>query len=182
MENPVLTGIGSSDYVIDFPASAGPVTVTVKADLSILDGAQIVSGKSGAGNAGPIKVTAARMLIDEKTSPDFTGINSLVHTGTGSGAAMEVAVAGELKILNGGAISAATFAEGNAGPVKVTAASIYIDEQTSPFGTGIFSSAQFDSSGNAGDIEVSSKGPLSMIHGGSIGAFTQSVGAAGSIS
>jgi hypothetical protein len=57
---------------------------------------------------------------------------------------MEVAVAGELKILNGGAISAATFAEGNAGPVKVTAASIYIDEQTSPFGTGIFSSAQFE--------------------------------------
>jgi hypothetical protein len=38
MENPVLTGIGSSDYVIDFPRQRGPVTVTVKADLSILDG------------------------------------------------------------------------------------------------------------------------------------------------
>jgi large exoprotein involved in heme utilization and adhesion len=87
-------------------------------------------------------------------------------------------------LVNGGEISASTFASGNAGSVQINAGSIIINGQGAPIildGTGIFSQAGPGSSGNAGLVFVSATGNLSIMNGGEISASTVSLGNGGTV-
>src|SRR5438105_3881307 len=82
-----------------------------------------------------------------------------------------------MSVLNGGEINSSTFATGNAGAVTVSAGSIIIDSQgNTNLPTGIFSDAFSDaisgSSGNAGTINVTATGNLSVLNGGEINSTT----------
>lgn len=88
---------------------------------------------------------------------------------------------GNLSISDGGSIASGTSSSDNAGYVKVNAGSITIDRQGSHLWTGIGSQAQ-DGGGNAGGIEVTATGNLSIINGGGISSSTwRGSGNAGSI-
>ena len=163
--------------------NAGNVEVTAKDSLSVLNGGQIRSNTSTNGNAGSVTVNAGSITIDRGGSTSSTGIFSQANSGsTGSAGEVNVTTAGSLSVLNGGAISSSTFAEGNAGSVTVHAESITIDSQGyAAGGTGIFSQANFGSTGSAGKVNVTTAGDLSVLNGGQISSDTFSSGDAGSV-
>ena len=65
-------------------------------------------------------------------------------------------------MVNGGQIASGTFSSGNSGSVKVSAGSINIDNKGSPLYTGISCTANVGSTGNAGNIDVTTTGNLSL--------------------
>lgn len=168
---------------------------------------QIDSLTLGSGNAGSISITGKEVVIGSKgrvavTTEDTTGISTgsggnisvvsdslsldggtlLAYTkGSGNAGTVDVNAAGSISIVNGGVISSSTYSTGDAGSVKVNADSILIDGQGSSSVTGIYDQATSGSSGNAGSIEVTTTGLLSLLNGGVISSSTYSTGDAGSV-
>jgi large exoprotein involved in heme utilization and adhesion len=174
------TGIFTCGCLVGGTAETGAVAIDVTGRMSLLDGAQIGSKNYGSGSSGPLRARAGSMILDEGISPNVTGFNSAQH-GTQAGADIEVAVAGDLTILSGAQIAAFTFSPGHDGSVKVRAASLFIDEKSSPFATGIASEAVDGSSGDAGNLDIAVSGNVTILRGGSISSGTFAKGAAGSI-
>ncbi|MBN8438601.1 MAG: filamentous hemagglutinin N-terminal domain-containing protein [Candidatus Accumulibacter sp.] len=168
--------------------SAGNITIDSQASHSDTGIFSLAFG--GAGNAGPVNVRAATLTVDGQRSVGYsTGISSQVWDGNGHAGSVEVSTTGNLSLVNGGQISADTFAAGNAGKVTVRAGSIAIDGRdsirSSNFGygtTGITSNAYRGSSGNAGEVDVSSDGQLDIRKGGRISAEAIFSGDAGPVS
>jgi filamentous hemagglutinin family protein len=187
-DNP--TGIFSQAYQFS-EGKAGDVEVRVRDRLLIADGGQVNSDTRGAGDAGTVRVFADKVEIDGSGVDAFelfseapgTGIFSrtLDFASDGNAGTVEVSVAGELLVRNGGAISSSTFAGGNAGRVKVDAGNIIINGEGHT--TGIFSTAENSAEGDAGNVEIRTPGNMSILRGGEVGSSTYSfLGRAGSVS
>jgi filamentous hemagglutinin family protein len=167
--------------------SAGNITIDSQASHSDTGIFSLAFG--GAGNAGPVNVRAATLTVDGQRSVGYsTGISSQVWDGNGHAGSVEVSTTGNLSLVNGGQISADTFAAGNAGKVTVRAGSIAIDGRESirndfiGYGTtGITSSAYPGSSGHAGEVYISSAGHLDIRKGGLISAENISSGDTGPV-
>ncbi len=99
----------------------------------------------------------------------------------GSSGNVLVTVNNGLQILNGGTISAATFGNGEAGNVAITAQQLTLDRQDSNLVTGISSDAKPDSGGNAGMITLVVKEAFQILNGGIVSADTFGNGNAGNI-
>ena len=183
--NPSLfTGINSQADP-DSSGSAGSIEVTVDGQLELLDGALISTSTFAVGEAGSIVVQAGALRIDEGTSGRYTAIVSTAeHGSSGEAGDVTVTVNGLLELFDGAAISSSTFAVRNAGSVTVQAGELRIDGEGAPgqFATGIISTAEPDSSGDAGSIEVTVDGMLELLNSGAqISTSTHAVGSAGSI-
>ena len=103
---------------------AGAVLVKTAADLEITGGF-INSSTLGAGKGGNVTITSGGPAIHIK-GPGVVGIFSqtgdeVSHYNKGDAGAVTVESEGDMVIRSGGAISATTFAAGDAGNVKVTA-------------------------------------------------------------
>jgi filamentous hemagglutinin family protein len=122
-------------------------------ELTILNAGRIDSRSVGATDSGSIAISAGDITIDSDYGYDYTGIFNLAQ----------------------GA---------NAGPINVRAASIAIDGRGYggylEYLVGIFSQA-WGGSGNAGNVEVSTTGSISLVNGGQISADTFSDGNAGKV-
>jgi hypothetical protein len=170
----------------------GPVTVDVNRSLSVLGNAQIHSDTIGTGNAGAIHVSADSIVIDGQGLAFLpTGIFSNAAAGKGNAGDVEVKAKGNVTLLDWGRISSDTASAGNAGRVHVQAKAISIDgrgDDRTHIGTGIvivtgiFSNADFGSSGNAGAVQLQISDSLLVRVGGSITAFSQDAGDSGTIS
>ncbi|MBI4740376.1 MAG: hypothetical protein HY777_02200, partial [Betaproteobacteria bacterium] len=160
--------------------NAGNVGVVARGRLSIADGSVIASDTYASGNAGNVRVGAGVIGI-ERGQAKFTGISSDANeSSSGNAGNVDVATAGTLSLVNGGVISSDTYSSGNAGSVKVSAGSILIERGGGRY-TGIFSDANYDSSGHAGRVEVATTGGLSVVDGGRIASDTYAAGNAGSV-
>ena len=104
---------------------------------------------------------------------------SIVQQGLGSGGIVEVN-AKNIDIINGGEISANTWAQGDAGGVRVNTDNLFINGHGTNFLTGIFSDAYQGSTGSAGTIKVSAD-TINLTDDGMISSSTRSVGDAGQI-
>ena len=176
-----VTGI-SSQANRDSSGDAGSIDVYSAGNLSIMNGGIITSNTFAAGNAGVVKVRAGTITINRQGSTDTTGISSDANVdSSGNAGSVEVTATGNLSIVNGGRISSDTYSLGDAGSVRVNAGSIAVDKQGSTYLTGIFSQARSDSDGNAGTVEVTSAGNISVMNGGKISSDTSSWGNAGSV-
>ncbi len=160
---------------------AGDIAVTVRDDMTILNGAGIGSWTFTSGNAASIKVNAGSAILDEQDSPILTGIFSQAQGGTGNAGNIEVNVTGSLDIFSGAGISTDSNAGGKAGSVTVTAGTATFDGRNSPFTSGIFSQANSRSEGASGNIDVGISGDLFLRNGGLISSSTFA-GDAGDIS
>ena len=177
----VLTGIFSLASESSAGADAGAVAVEASGTLTVLGGATISSDSRSSGNAGSVDVRAGDIRIDGYGRPFVTGISSDAR---GSGNAGDVAVAanGQIEILNGGTIASDTYSNGDAGSVAVSARRISIDADRPSIFTGISSETLTPGmTGNAGDITVSARESLRVLHGGAVSSSTFSDGAAGSV-
>jgi filamentous hemagglutinin family protein len=174
--------------------NAGDVNVTTTGNLSILSAGQISSNTYGSGDAGSVKVSAANISIDGQGKGLNWGTGQITRTGIfsesgevegrpvgGNAGHIEVAATGNISILNDGVISTTTNStSGNAGNVKVNAASITIDGKIGSNFTGIFSDANWGT-GNAGSLEIATAGNLTILNGGIISSSTFSSGRAGNV-
>ncbi|HKA42327.1 MAG TPA: filamentous hemagglutinin N-terminal domain-containing protein [Burkholderiales bacterium] len=163
-----LAALGSTGH-------AGSVDVSAAGDLHLSNTGVIVSSTLASGDAGSVRVSSDSIVIEGSS-----GIFSQAGPGnTGRAGSVEVS-AGSVH-LKGSSISSDTFGQGNAGTVKVNADTISIDGVGSAFKTGIVSLANPGSTGNAGSVEVSATGTLSVTNHGNISSSTLSSGNAGSV-
>ena len=163
--------------------SAGNIVVNVGGALSLLNQGQIASDTQSSGHAGAVTVNAGSLLLDGRGTRFFTGISSdTFGQATGSAGNVQVNVQGHAAILNGGDISSSTFTSGEAGTVRVSAASLEIDRQGSPRFTGISSRSDSGAFANAGTVDVDVAGSLSIVNAGAITSDTSAKGNAGTVS
>jgi hypothetical protein len=161
------TGIASSANE-GFSGDAGTVSLTVEGLLEVLNGTQISSSTWGPGKAGGVTVTAGSARLDGLGTPDrFTGMESAANTGSsGDAGTVSLTVDGLLEVLNGAQISSSTWGPGKAGGVTVTAGSARLDGLGTPDRfTGIASSANEGSSGDAGTVSLTVDGLLEVLNG-----------------
>lgn len=175
----------SSVFGVSAPSAsgnAGSIDVRVSGALTILGRAAIDSSVYTDGNGGNILVQAGSLLIDGRSIAG-AGIRGRTWAPAGrSSGNVDVAVAGNITILNGGLIDSSTQGGADAGAVRVRADSLWIDGQADQDRlTGIFSSASLGSTGHGGSIEVDVAGQATLLSRGEIDSTTYSSGNAGSV-
>jgi filamentous hemagglutinin family protein len=179
----VASGIFSNTTAVG-GGRAGNISIGARA-LTILTNGEISSSTGGSGDAGNVSVRVpGRLVIDGISAVGLTGIVSDVAQLTTTGEAGHVSViAGELSILADGEISSGTFGSGDGGSISVRVSNaLNIDGKNAAPGrvTGIATSADSDSTGNAGNLTVVA-GSISLTNGGEISASTFSTGMGGTV-
>ena len=158
---------------------AGGVEITTDS-LQILNGAYLSASTFEIGDAGSVKINATDVIFDGQGSNQFTGAVSQVESGAeGNAGGVEITTA-SLQILNGGDVSASTFGIGDAGSVKINATDVIFDGQGNDGFTGATSSVEPEAEGNAGGVEITT-GSLQILNGAELGASTLGIGDAGSV-
>ncbi|MEH1903636.1 MAG: filamentous hemagglutinin N-terminal domain-containing protein [Nostoc sp.] len=171
--NVTPSGIGTSDDINIITGS-----------LFLTNGAELVASTFGQGDAGSVNITARNTIT-------FDGIGS---NGFPSGAFSNVApggigtsediniITGSLFLTNGALLIAATFGQGDAGSVNITARDTVsfdgIDRDGSA--SGVFSSVTSVGMGNSGDVNITTN-LLSLTNSAQLGASNSSNGTAGNI-
>ncbi len=129
----------------------------------VSDGGQIIATTSGTGRGGILSVNADAIEIDG-TNGDFA--SGLYFDSRGAGDAGQLSInAGQLRVRNGGQISASTSNQGRGGILSVNADAIEIDGTNGNFASGLY----FDSRG-AGDARgiIINTGRLAAENGGTV--------------
>ncbi|MBD1997867.1 filamentous hemagglutinin N-terminal domain-containing protein [Leptolyngbya sp. FACHB-541] len=167
--------------------NAGGINITTGA-LTLTNGAQMVAGTSGQGNASNITINARDRVSLDGESSDGT-IASTIFTrvepgAVGQGGAVNITT-GSLFLTNGGAINTANVGgTGNSGRVTIEARNAIQIRGTAPVQTtnrsGIFTSATEGSTGNGGDVIITT-GSLSVSDRGRIITNAEGQGRAGNI-
>jgi filamentous hemagglutinin family protein len=156
--------------------------ISVGGLVSIVHGAGIVTYGFSSGRAGSITLGAGDLYVSEQASPYITGVVSQARVGSsGDAGDVELAVRGNITVVDGGEITASTWGAGNGGSIRITAGSLTIDRAGSEFFTGVSAQSVSDSGGKAGSIHVAVSGEVSLANGGEIDSGTFGPGAAGSI-
>ncbi|MEM9218100.1 MAG: S-layer family protein [Cyanobacteria bacterium P01_F01_bin.150] len=164
-EPSLLGGIAS---VTAQTGNAGSIQIKSQ-NLSILDGAVLLSSTVGPGRGGNVNVQVAEDLIIEGFEPVGGTPSSLNSTTAGAGDSGTVLInTARLAALNGGSISVSTGSDGNAGSLMVNASeSIHISGSIPDKATSNISSSAIISeevrqalgitgqpSGNAGNVQL----------------------------
>jgi filamentous hemagglutinin family protein len=172
----------------DGSGNGGDISVAVTGTAFILGTAQVQTEAFATGNGGNISVTANSLGMEGLNGQD-TGIFSAAQsTAAGNGGNIDVVIQGFLDIAPGGAISANTFGNGNAGSITVQAGSAVITgSEAIGADTGIVSNTfanlepSADTTGNASTIEVDVAGLLSITGHAQISSATATSGNTGDV-
>ncbi|MCC0177781.1 filamentous hemagglutinin N-terminal domain-containing protein [Waterburya agarophytonicola K14] len=146
--------------------------------LNMTNEAQIGALTWGEGNAGDININAQEISATEFAR--ILGNAEAFSFGNAGNVNIQV---NDLSLVDGGQISATTFGDGNAGIVSLDADTIELVGSTDPtqdFITGIFSTSDLDTLGNAGAIDITAN-ELSISNGAQIQSSTSGFGNGGSI-
>ncbi|MFH0726597.1 MAG: filamentous hemagglutinin N-terminal domain-containing protein [Pseudomonadota bacterium] len=178
----MVTGVASSAEA-NSKGNAGKVTIKVADLLEVLNGGQFLSNTFAAGDAGKVEIEAGSLRVDGQGADKVTGIVSQANNFGFSGNAGTVAikVAGLLELLNGGTILSNTFGSGDAGKVEIEAGSLRVDRQGSDMVTGVASSAEANSTGNAGTVTITVADLLEVLNSGAVSCSTWASGDAGGV-
>lgn len=177
----LYTGI-TSDATYLSSGRPGAVFVTTSDSLEILNGGQISSNTHGSGDAQGIDIQAGHLCIDGQGADHITGIRSeSIRYASGNAGILSIRVADQLEVVNGGDISSSTFGLGDAGQVKIDAGNLRVDGKSYNGFTGIGSTSEASSSGNAGAVSITVQDRVEVVNGGEISSSTFSSGDAGSV-
>lgn len=161
--------------------AAGWVEVKVDGQARLTDGGQMTSSTAGPGSAGYVSLEAGSVLIDGGVS----GLFSTARTGSSGNAGwIDVTAKDAVRVVNGGRISTSTNSTGNAGYIHLKAGTLAIDHSGTidpNDSTGIFSTSDSTSKGNAGDIDIAVVGAAQLIGGATISSSSYGQGHAGNI-
>jgi filamentous hemagglutinin family protein len=161
---------------------AGTIRVAAR-ELIVAGGGGLGSSTFGAGDAGAITVSAGELTLDGVGgNAGLTAIATYAAYGSsGNAGSIAIDVSGKLSLVRGGEIISDTNASGRAGTIAVRADNIAIDSAGGDLLSGIFSTANPGSSGDAGNIAVSTPGRLALSNRGVISTGTLGGGRAGSV-
>ncbi|MEH1847027.1 MAG: filamentous hemagglutinin N-terminal domain-containing protein [Nostoc sp.] len=151
------------------------------ATLSLIDGAQLqtlargasATAPAGRGDAGNVNVNVTGAVDIAGGKNGFSGIASLVQTGTvGNGGNITID-SGSFSLRDGAALTAETIGQGNAGTIKVNTDDFFtISGSNSNVNSGLFVNSQ-SPTGTAGDIIVTSP-RVTLDNGGTLNAQSAS--------
>jgi filamentous hemagglutinin family protein len=159
--------------------SGGDLTVDTEL-LEITEGAQINSITLGEGNAGNIIVRANEVeLVGSSQFRPSALLASVEPEATGTGGNL-ILNSDRLSLSDGAQISVATFGEGNAGALLITAQDIEIAGSSQFRPSGLFVPVELDATGNGGNLTIDT-GSLLVTGGGQIAASTAGAGDGGEI-
>ena len=151
------------------------------------DSGQISAATFGQGNGGNISIDASESVTIDGTTADgnfSSGIGNTVQP-EAEGDTGEVNITtSELRLTDGGQISAATFGQGDGGNISIDASeSVTIDGTTADGNgvTGIGNTVQPGAQGDTGEVNITTS-ELSLTNGGQIDAGTFGQGDGGNIS
>lgn len=159
-------------------AGKGPqIEVEAVGRLSIVNGALINSSTLGSGDAGEVFITAGSLLIDRQEAEYLTGVVSQTWVdNTGNAAGLTLDIAGDLELLGGSRVRSVSYAQGDAGNVKVRAGNLLIDGVWGTSGGGLFSESAAGSAGDGGQVNVDVAGRTLILDGGRISGSSYSSG------
>ena len=148
--------------------------------LEILNGGLVSTNTFAEGSAGQLTVNASDSIIISGTNvlgdPSALAAQS---SGSGEGGALTLNTR-RLKVINGGLISTNTFAEGNAGDLKINASDLVTVRSTDAFGQASSLAAQSGGGGKGGALTVNTR-KLQVLDGGLISTNAFAEGKAGDL-
>ncbi|MBK9237561.1 MAG: filamentous hemagglutinin N-terminal domain-containing protein [Rhodoferax sp.] len=134
------------------------------------------------GKAGSINLWAPDITVDGTGGKRLTQISSqALSDGLGNAGAIHITAPGELRVLHGSRIITGTSGKGSGGSIDVTAGALLLDGSNTTRSTGLFSTNEYFSSGNAGSIRIDTPGELRLLNDAKIAANTYGLGRAGDI-
>jgi large exoprotein involved in heme utilization and adhesion len=158
------------------------IILDVPGRLELNGASRIITGASGAGDAGDVNISARDLFVDGRDSEHLVGIGSRSESSsTGAGGQVNIKVAETVILLNGGVIGTGTFGAGRAGNLTLSARNLFVDRQGSRHLTGIGSLVGPGATGDGGHANVAVTETLIVRNGGEIGSSTFGVGNAGVI-
>jgi large exoprotein involved in heme utilization and adhesion len=156
--------------------NGGSINITT-GSLFVTNGAQLIVGTAGQGDAGSLKISATDTVrFDGVSSNGFpsAAFNDVEAGAVGDGGDIEINT-GFLEVTNGAILFADTAGQGDAGSVRISAT------DTVRFDGGNASiSVDVGAVGDGGDIEINT-GSLEVINGAQLFASTFGQGNAGSV-
>ncbi len=169
-----LTGIHSS-VELGAEGNAGGVTITT-GSLELKNGATILTGTSGKGDAGSVKIDAADTVVFDRGDSEIpTGVISSVIPGAKGYAGDVTITTRSLFVKNGAQISASTLGNGDAGSIFITTETQLTLNENAQI------SAFTESTGDGGNIILLAPETLNIEGNGKITTRTSGEGKTGQI-
>ncbi|MEH2073229.1 MAG: filamentous hemagglutinin N-terminal domain-containing protein [Nostoc sp.] len=133
--------------------------LTVKTNtLLVRDGAQVFTGTFGAGKAGSLSIDASNVQIIGRSADGQFGSGLFARTQRNStrDAGDITLKTNTLLVRDGAVVSASTLGAGNGGKLSIDASDVQLIGRSADgqFGSGLFTRAGRNSTGNAGDITL----------------------------
>jgi hypothetical protein len=177
-----MGGEGADTWIYslnDGLGNSGPVTVTATGAVTMHPGASVWSQSIGFGDSGAIHVKGNTISL-EGNAIQRTSVSSTSRLGSiGDTGSIFLDAAGALTVL--GSVGIATIATdaGDAGNIRLSGASITLDGQgnAQSITTGAFTG----STGEAGNIDIVSRGALVLHDGAFVSTSTNGSGNAGAV-
>lgn len=149
-----------------FTGNGGDISITTN-QLSILNGAQLISSTFNDGNAGSIQINA-RDVVLESDDDLRTSLSSAVEFGSTGQGGLITLITDTLTIANGAQIVSGTLSDGRAGDVSIQSRSIEVDGRNNLARSGILASA-IVGNGAGGNLDLQTE-TLTVRDGGLISA------------
>ena len=161
--------------------NAGSVMVGAP-QITIAGGAEISSTTAGLGNGGSVDVTTPGALVLDGMGVRRTRIAASADLGALGRAGELTVAAGNLTIRGGAQIASSTAGPGRGGDVGVMVANGVSLSGTGPDGaSGITTSAEPGSSGDAGQVVLKAGGAIALSGGAEVASSTAGAGKGGTV-
>ena len=146
-------------------ATGNGASLTIKTGtLLVENGAFVSTGTFGAGNAGNLTVDAQQIkIIGRSNNSQFASSLNASAWENSTGNAGDLTIKTDTLLLRDGAqVVTGTFAQGNAGKLTVDAQNVELIGTTADgkYSSGLFASADSKSTGNAGDLRITTNSLL----------------------
>ena len=171
-KNMVIDGdqSGISSNAVGFGVHGGDVSVAATGDVSMTDYAAISTVGLEGGMAGNIQLSANDLSLDGGAH-----LASVALSGLGAAGNMTITALGKVSLSNGATLSANTFTPGDGGTILLRA------HDLSMSGGSAIGSAAFDSTGNAGLIDIGVVGGVDVSGGSAISSASNAMGRGGTL-
>ena len=149
-------------------ANSGEITISAT-NLSLINGGRVDTTAIGEGSSGKINVVAKdNIFVEGEDSEGFPSIISSRVNSIGDSGGITISTT-NLSLTEGGQVSTATAATGNAGSLTIDASgNVFISGKTERFRSGISANA-INKNGNASNINITTE-QLTISNGGIIEA------------
>ncbi len=154
----------------------GDIMIDTAGSLALKDGARLTASTYGKGDAGQINIIASGDVSFDNRAYIFSDVET---GGVGKTGGIEI-VARNISLTNRSQLNASTYAQGDAGNIKITAGNISFDGGQNGFPSAARSTVGQGAVGKGGNIEITAQN-LSVTNGAQLTSSTFGQGDAGNI-